>query len=126
MTTFIPNENIKFSKKLTAIKEQPDKVVLEFEDGEIATTSVLAGADGIASTVRDHLLRPIHPEQAEPVYSGAYCYRGVIPISEAKEILGDQTDVAKIYMGHNQSAVTYRITGGEVRNPLPRRTRAYP
>jgi 2-polyprenyl-6-methoxyphenol hydroxylase-like FAD-dependent oxidoreductase len=114
MTSFIPIESVKFSKKLTAIKEFPDKVILEFEDGEVATTSILAGADGISSTVRQYLLKPQHPEQAVPVYSGAYCYRGVIPMSEAYEIMGDKTDVAKIYFGHNQGAVTYRITGGDV------------
>lgn len=114
MTSFITIESVKFDKKLTAVKEYPDRVVLEFEDGHIATTSILAGADGIASAVRQHILKPTHPEQAVPVYSGAYCYRGVIPMSEAYDILGDKTDVAKLYFGHNQAAVTYRITGGDV------------
>lgn len=114
MTSFFPIKNVKFSKKLTAIKEYPDKVILEFEDGDVATASILAGADGIASTVRGHLLRPTHPEQVEPVFAGAYCYRGIMPISEAYDILGDQTDVAKIYFGKNKGCVTYRITQGEV------------
>lgn len=48
------------------------------------------------------------------MYADAYCYRGVIPISEAEEILGHLTDVAKFYFGDKRSAVTYRITGGEV------------
>lgn len=119
MTSFIPIESVKFNKKLTAIKEHPDKVVLEFEDGEIATTSVLAGADGISSTVRRYILEPTHPEQAVPVYAGAYCYRAVIPMDEAYEILGEYTDVAKLYFGKNQAAVTYRITGGDVSRPHP-------
>lgn len=114
MTSFFPIENVKFSKKLIAIKEHPEKVVLEFEDGEVATACILAGADGIASTVRKHLLRPTHPEQEAPVFAGAYCYRGIMPMSEAYEILGDQTDVAKIYFGKNKGCVTYRITQGEV------------
>ena len=50
----------------------------------------------------------------EPVYANAYCYRGVIPMYEAKEILGDLTDVAKFYFGYERSGVTYRISGGEV------------
>ena len=114
MTSFFPIEKVQFNKKLISIKEYTDKVVIGFEDGEVATTSILAGADGIASTVREHILRPTHPDQAVPVYADAYCYRGVIPISEAKEILGDLTDVAKIYFGHEKGCVTYRITGGDV------------
>ena len=115
MTSFIPIHNVKFNKRLTKIEQSTDKVILTFEDGEIAETTVLAGADGIKSIVREHVLWQT-PEQIEPVYADSYCYRGVIPISEAEEILGDLTDVAKFYFGYKRSAVTYRITAGEVRD----------
>lgn len=114
MTSFIPRENVKFSKRLVHIEQQPSKVVLTFADGQVAEASVLAGADGIKSTVREHVLKPHFPEQVAPVYADAYCYRAVIPMAEAEAILGDLTDVAKFYFGHNRSAVTYRISGGEV------------
>jgi salicylate hydroxylase len=48
------------------------------------------------------------------VFADAYCYRAVIPMQQAEEILGDLTDVAKFYFGYKRSAVTYRISGGEV------------
>jgi hypothetical protein len=35
-------------------------------------------------------------------------------MSEAYEILGDRTDVAKFYFGHKRSAISYRISEGEV------------
>jgi len=114
MTSFIPLQTVKFGKCLTDIEQYSDRVVLTFADGDVAEASVLVGADGIKSIVREHVLKPLHPTQISPVYAGAYCYRGVIPISEAKEILGSLTDVAKIYFGHNRGVVTYRITGGKV------------
>jgi salicylate hydroxylase len=114
MTSFIPIESVKFNKKLVSIKEYTDRVILEFADGEIAMHSILAGSDGIASIVREYLLKPTYPEEALPVYSGAHCYRAVIPMDEAYEIIGEKTDVAKIYFGHNRGAVSYRITGGKV------------
>lgn len=114
MTSFIPIETVKFSKKLVSVKEYPDRVMLEFEDGEVAAHSILVGSDGIASTVREYLLAPSYPEEAKPVYSGAHCYRAVIPMDEAYEIMGEKTDVAKIYFGPNRGAVSYRITGGDV------------
>jgi 2-polyprenyl-6-methoxyphenol hydroxylase-like FAD-dependent oxidoreductase len=120
MTSFIPLENVKFSKRLTTIEQHPDKVVLKFADGDVAEASVLAGADGIKSGVRKHVLEPSCPEQIAPVYADAYCYRAVIPMSEANEIMGDLTDVAKFYFGHGRSAVTYRITGGKVGSAEPR------
>ncbi|KAF2994366.1 hypothetical protein E8E13_001405 [Curvularia kusanoi] len=118
MTSFIPIENVKFNKCLTSIEQHPDKVVLRFADGEVAGASVLAGADGIKSIVREHVLGSRYPEQVPPVYADAYCYRGVIPMHEAEEILGDLTDVAKFYFGYRRSAVTYRISGGEEFNFL--------
>lgn len=118
MTSFIPLDSVRFSKKLTAIREEPDRVTLEFEDGDVASCSMLAGSDGIASTVREYLLKPLYPEEAYPVYSGAHCYRAVIDMEEAREIIGDLTDVAKVFFGPNTGAVSYRITGGKEWNFL--------
>jgi salicylate hydroxylase len=88
--------------------------VFEFADGEVAEASVLVGADGIKSIVREHVLKPLDASQVRPVYANAYCYRRVISISEAEDILGSLTEVAKFYFGHQRCAVTYRITNGEV------------
>lgn len=114
MTSFIPIYHVKFNKRLIGIEQHPSQVLLKFDDGDVAETSVLAGADGIKSLVRQHVLSPSFPDQVEAIYADAYCYRGVIPISDAHEILGDLTDVAKFYFGNKRGAVTYRISGGEV------------
>ena len=113
MTSFIPVENVQFNKRLTGIEQDTNGVTLQFSDGTTAAASILVGADGIQSIARSHVLAD-QPTQIAPVYAEAYCYRGVIPMSEAYEILGDLTDVAKFYFGHGQGAVTYRISGGEV------------
>jgi 2-polyprenyl-6-methoxyphenol hydroxylase-like FAD-dependent oxidoreductase len=99
---------------LTDIQQFPDKVVLTFADGEVAEASALVGADGIKSVVREHVLNPLYPSQVEPVYADSYCYRGVIPIADAKDIFGDLTDVAKMYIGDKRCCVTYLISGGAV------------
>ena len=114
MTSFIPLETVKFSKRLAKIDQRADKVVLTFHDGEVVEASCLVGADGIQSVVREHVLKASHPDEAEPVFADSYCYRGVIPMAEAEEILGDLTDVAKFYFGDKRSGVTYRISGGKV------------
>ncbi|EPS30998.1 hypothetical protein PDE_05952 [Penicillium oxalicum 114-2] len=117
MTSFIPVENVQFNKRLTGIEQDTNGVTLQFSDGTTAAASILVGADGIQSIARSHVLAD-QPTQIAPVYAEAYCYRGVIPMSEAYEILGDLTDVAKFYFGHGQGAVTYRISGGEEFNFL--------
>lgn len=114
MSSFIPIETVKFGKRLTDIRQLPEKAILTFADGDVAEASILVGADGIKSMVREHVLKPLYPDEADPVYADSYCYRGVIPISEAEDILGDLTEVAKFYFGNGRSAVTYRISGGAV------------
>ncbi|PIA98357.1 Salicylate hydroxylase [Cercospora beticola] len=118
MTNFIPIENVKFNKRLVNAEEQSDGVLMTFADGTTALATILAAADGIQSALREHVLHDQHPDEVAPVYAGSYCYRAVIPISEAREVLGDLTDVAKFYFGHNRSVVTYRISGGEEFNFL--------
>ncbi|CZT23882.1 related to salicylate 1-monooxygenase [Ramularia collo-cygni] len=118
MTSFIPNENVKFNKRLTGIQQHSDKVVLNFEDGSVDEASVLAGTDGIKSIVREHVLKEQYPSQVAPVYADSYCYRAVISMAEAYEIMGDLIDVAKFYFGHDRCAITYRISGGEELNLL--------
>lgn len=115
MTSFIPIENVRFSKTLIEIQQRVDKVILKFADGDVTEASILVGADGIKSMVWEHVLSPFYPSQVEPVYADSYCYRGVIPTSEAKEIFGDLTDVAKMYVGEKRCCVTYLISKGDVR-----------
>ena len=115
MTSFIPIEKVNFNKQLIKVHEHPDKIVLEFTDGSVAEASILVGADGIKSVVREHILKPGFPSEVDPVYADAYCYRAVIPMSEAQAILGEHTDVAKFYFGEQRACVTYRISGGAVR-----------
>ncbi|KAJ6134479.1 hypothetical protein N7523_000801, partial [Penicillium sp. IBT 18751x] len=118
MTSFIPIENVHFNKRLIAIEQRPEMVVLKFSDGDVAEASILVGADGIKSLVREHVLRPSYPSEVEPVYANSYCYRGVIPTSEAKEIFGDLTDIAKMYLGGKRCCVTYLISKGNEFNFL--------
>jgi len=115
MTSFIPIESVKFGKRLTDVQQDLHGVSLSFANGEVAHASALAGADGIKSVVRKHVLESSYSDEVAAVYADAYCYRAVIPITEAEDILGDLTDVAKFYFGRGRSAVTYRISGGEVR-----------
>ncbi|KAI3012736.1 hypothetical protein CBS147346_477 [Aspergillus niger] len=118
MTKYISVEKVRFSKTLVGIQQYAGKVILKFADGDTAEASILVGADGIKSMVRKHVLGPLYPSQVEPVYADSYCYRGVIPISEAREIFGDLTDVAKMFVGDKRCCITYMISKGEEFNFL--------
>ncbi|KAI1455123.1 putative monooxygenase [Annulohypoxylon moriforme] len=48
---------IQWGKELVKIEEDVDKVLVHFKDGSQATGDILVGADGVHSTVREHVLR---------------------------------------------------------------------
>lgn len=115
LTSFIPRDRVQFNKRLTDIEQREDHVVLSFADGIVAKAALVVGADGIQSIVREHVLRSIDPEGIAPKYANSYAYRAVIPMADAKEILGDRlTDTAKMYLGKDRLVVTYRVSGGAV------------
>lgn len=115
LTSFIPRDRVQFNKRLTDIEQREDHVVLSFADGTVAQAALVVGADGIQSIVREHVLRSIDPEGIAPRYANSYAYRAVIPMADAKEILGDRlTDTAKMYLGKDRLVVTYRVSGGAV------------
>ena len=69
-----------------------DGVLLRFADGTTARHDAVVGCDGIKSQVRKLMLGWTgKPDRAiEPVFSGKYCYRGLVPADKAIEILGEE------------------------------------
>jgi hypothetical protein len=83
------------SKRLESYEQQPDApIMLHFQDGSTATCDILIGADGLKSAVRKTMFQEAatwaesqhrNTEAAElrnlsePRFSGAFCYRALIP-----------------------------------------------
>lgn len=70
----LPPAHYHRGKGLSKLTQDQRKVQAHFSDGEIVEADVLIGADGIRSTVRQHLL----PEVA-PLYAGYCAWRALIP-----------------------------------------------
>ena len=83
------------SRKLVLYTEHPDGVHLLFEDGSTATCDLLVGADGIKSTVRKLFLSSQpgtgYQESIEPVWTGWYAYRGIVPREELVKRIPNHT-----------------------------------
>lgn len=75
-------------KRLTEIDEEGDGVLLKFSDGTEARHDAVVGCDGIKSQVRKVLMGPAN-ETSEAVFSGKFCYRGLVPAEKAIGILGE-------------------------------------
>ena len=76
----LTHARLHLASKLVSYTEHPDSVSLEFMDGSKRTCDLLVGADGIRSTMRRIFLTSRHGQESiEPVWTGTYAYRGLIP-----------------------------------------------
>lgn len=115
----MPDGVAKFDKRLVELGEAQDgsgDVVLTFADGSTAQHSAVIGCDGIKSLTRKWLVGRDNPA-SKAVFSGKYAYRGLIPMDEAVEILGD--DAARnsqMYLGYHGHLLTFPIAHGKTMN----------
>ncbi|ROV90083.1 hypothetical protein VMCG_09790 [Cytospora schulzeri] len=115
----IPDGVAKFGKRVTHYTEDKDgKVTLYFKDGSTAVHDAVVGCDGIKSNIRKTLLAgTAEPEAANAVFSGKFCYRGLIPMDQAVSVLGE--DVAKnsqMYLGRHGHILTFAVEKGKLMN----------
>lgn len=71
----MPNGSYLLDRKVEHIREEADRVVLEFGDGSEVSADLVVGADGIASVARTTVDGPM----AVNVYAGYVGWRGLVP-----------------------------------------------
>lgn len=120
----LPEGVAQFGKRVTHYTEAASsgQVTLCFKDGSIASHDAVIGCDGIKSSIRRTLLESTSdPEAASAVFSGKYCYRGLIPMDEAVAALGeDMAENAQMYLGRHGHILTFAVEKGRVMNGKPR------
>lgn len=115
----MPKQNVHFSKRLEAIEEQDDQVILHFNDGSQHECDYLIGADGIRSVARQYVLASHHLPPVDPRFSGTWAYRGIISHASFKEALQqvngdtDLADIPQMLLGKNKHILTFPIRKGE-------------
>ena len=95
--------------KLTAIQEQGDEVLIEFEDGTNAMANMVIGCDGIHSAVRAQFTTD------NPDYSGRIAFRGLVPISEIEDWWGFPT-YSVTWLGKNRHFLCFPISQNKTLN----------
>lgn len=107
LVKLVPDKVAHFGKRLEDIEDLGDHVVLKFHDGTAAKHSAVIGCDGVKSRTRQLVLGQHHPATA-PTFSGKYAYRGLIPMDDASELLGDElARNAQMYLGHGGHILTF-------------------
>lgn len=117
LIALVPSRCISYNHRVTDIEDLGEKRVrLHFAHGGSTISSAVIGCDGVRSNVRRILLGDENPA-AHPSFAGKYVYRGLIPMTEAVDLLGD--DLARngqMYLGYHGHLLTFPIEHGETMN----------
>ncbi|KAF1929586.1 FAD/NAD(P)-binding domain-containing protein [Didymella exigua CBS 183.55] len=112
MTSFIDVDAVRFGRTVAKVEQNDDQVTLAFTDGSVATHAAAIGCGGIRGLERRAVLDDRYPDSVEPQYTNKYVYRTIISMEDAKQILGDLSTDAKMYMSRTSNLSTYPISGG--------------
>ncbi|KAH9897467.1 putative salicylate hydroxylase [Xylariomycetidae sp. FL2044] len=116
MKSFIPEGTVEFGKRAASIDQDEDGVTIRFTDGTQARVQTVIGCDGVKGITRQVVLGGIAPEEVPPKYCSMYIYRGIIPMSKAKEILGTHAGDAKWFMIKDRGLAIYPISKNKEEN----------
>ncbi|OAP64239.1 hypothetical protein AYL99_00211 [Fonsecaea erecta] len=106
---------VSFNKRCTDVQEDGERVKVHFADGTSQTFDAVIGCDGVKSRVRNIL----HGEQEkyEPQFTGKYAYRGLLPIEDGINALGEDMAMAQaMSLGYGGHLVTFPIEQGKTLN----------
>ncbi|KAI8308536.1 FAD-dependent monooxygenase azaH [Colletotrichum sp. SAR11_240] len=92
MIQHLPKDVAKFNKQLDRVEEPygpSGKLRMVFQDGSAAEADAIVGCDGIKSRTREIVVGSDHPS-ATCGFTHKHCYRGLIPMDEALEVIGKE------------------------------------
>jgi salicylate hydroxylase len=104
------SSDLRLGCRVAAVRQDESGVEAILEDGTSERGSILVGADGIHSLVRDQ----VFGEQVETSSDGYAAWRGLVP-GEAAESLGIERR-SYIWLGPGRSVVLYYVSGGRLLN----------
>jgi salicylate hydroxylase len=77
----VPDDTVRFGKRIRTLAQNGTGVTLEFEDGDSARHDLVVGADGIHSRVRAALFG-----EESPRFTGVVSYRSVVPTERVRDV----------------------------------------
>lgn len=111
----LPEGIAHFGKRCAAVRQDPEGVTVDFEDGTTFQCDILIGCDGIKSAVRRHVLPEESYGTIEPRWSGTKAYRGLVPVEELKRAFTEVgvearlATVPQMYLGPQKHILTFPV-----------------
>ncbi|MBK5001948.1 salicylate 1-monooxygenase [Pseudomonas sp. S31] len=118
----LPAGVARFGKRAQRVEQDGEQVQVTFTDGSVHRCDLLIGADGIKSSIRDHVLHGLGQPLAEPRFSGTCAYRGLIDSQQlrgayrARGLDEHLIDVPQMYLGLDGHILTFPVKRGRLIN----------
>ncbi|SER73275.1 salicylate hydroxylase [Pseudomonas sp. NFACC02] len=122
LTTHLPAGIAQFDKRAVGVEQNGNEARVMFADGTDYRCDLLIAADGVKSVIRNHVLKGIGAEPAEPRFTGTCAYRGMIDsetLREAYRAKGLDThlvDVPQMYLAKDGHILTFPVKKGRIIN----------
>ena len=116
MKSLVPDGIVRFNKRADEIVQTADGVSILFQDGETIAVDALVGCDGIKGATRKAVLQDRYPDEVAAKYCNMYIYRGILPMADAKAILGTHAGDAKWFMSKGKGVAIYPISKAKEEN----------
>ncbi|WP_217179376.1 FAD-dependent monooxygenase [Streptomyces sp. AC495_CC817] len=105
-----PGIELRTGRTAASVRERDEHADVTFSDGEVLTTQLLVGADGLRSQVRRLI------DTSPPRFSGHVAYRGAIDRSELGRDLAP--DDVTLWIGPGIHLMQYPVRRGELYNQV--------
>ncbi|OAQ96992.1 hypothetical protein LLEC1_02657 [Akanthomyces lecanii] len=118
LARLVPEETAEFGKRLIGLTrdEARGRTMMKFADGVTYEADAVIGCDGIRSVCRDFVLGKDNP-LAQPIFTGKYAYRGLIPMDKAIAAIGEEKAQNRyMFLGKKGHALIFPIAEGKIMN----------
>lgn len=113
LASLVCAERVCLGRRLVTVREASDRAVLHFADGSSYAASMVAGADGIRSVVRETVVRETQAaDKNRPVFSGLGVYRGLVPAAALPDFAREPA--VRLWPGPGRHLVCYPVSAGRV------------
>jgi salicylate hydroxylase len=104
----LPQGVVSTGRRCVGFRQDSDRAVVDFADGQRVEADLVVAADGIHSALQRHVVEP-----SDPVFSGSIAYRGVIPADRVPDY---PPTVSTMSMGEGKHFLIFTLRGGRLIN----------
>lgn len=118
----LPDGIARFDKRAVHVEQSGQRASVRFADGSEHSCDLLIAADGIKSSIRDHVLEGLGQAPVAPRFSGTSAYRGMIDSQRLRAAYRAQgvdehlVDVPQMYLGLDAHILTFPVKQGKLIN----------